>query len=225
VTFRRCGSSTAKRSTAHFFVNGNVYGKESDPAHYRRRPGGAIIGSFVMMLYASTHFDRIAGPNNTPPAVAAAALTGVSDQDRIVSAVKRTKASVVAIQMEVNGQQLVQMTRCFSSSSGSKVRRRATVSRPGVRFRVRLRFERRHRDQRARRNPADNGHVTKLTVVLPTATRCRLTSSPQHRRRRRRDSRGHYAKLLRRWNWPTRTNSSRASGRSRSASRSTCSRP
>jgi len=71
-----------------------------------------------MMLYASTHFDRIAGPNNTPPAVAAAALTGVSDQDRIVSAVKRTKASVVAIQMEVNGQQLVQMDPMFQQFFG-----------------------------------------------------------------------------------------------------------
>ena len=68
---------------------------------------GAIIGSFVMMLYASTHFANVAGPNNTPPAVAAAPLTGVSDQDRIVSAVKRTKASVVAITETINGQQVV----------------------------------------------------------------------------------------------------------------------
>jgi serine protease Do len=68
---------------------------------------GAIIGSFVMMLYASTHFANVAGPNHTPPAVAAAPLTGVSDQDRIVSAVKRTKASVVAITETLNGQQVV----------------------------------------------------------------------------------------------------------------------
>ncbi len=68
---------------------------------------GAIIGSFLMMLYASTHFPNVAGPNHTPPAVAAAPLTGVSDQDRIVSAVKRTKASVVAITETVNGQQVV----------------------------------------------------------------------------------------------------------------------
>ncbi len=68
---------------------------------------GAIIGSFVMMLYASTHFANVAGPNHTPPAVVAAPLTGVSDQDRIVSAVKRTKASVVAITEQINGQQVV----------------------------------------------------------------------------------------------------------------------
>ena len=68
---------------------------------------GAIIGSFVMMLYASTHFTNVAGPNHTPPAVAAAPLNGVSDQDRIVSAVKRTKASVVAITETINGQQVV----------------------------------------------------------------------------------------------------------------------
>ena len=68
---------------------------------------GAVIGSFVMMLYASTHFTNVAGPNHTPPAVAAAPLNGVSDQDRIVSAVKRTKASVVAITETSNGQQVV----------------------------------------------------------------------------------------------------------------------
>ena len=68
---------------------------------------GAIIGSFVMMLYASTHFTNVAGPNHTPPAVVAASLSGVSDQDRIVTAVKRTKASVVAITETINGQQVV----------------------------------------------------------------------------------------------------------------------
>jgi serine protease Do len=68
---------------------------------------GAIIGSFVMMLYASTHFTNVAGPHHTPPAVVAAPLTGVSDQDRIVSAVKRTKASVVAITETINGQTVV----------------------------------------------------------------------------------------------------------------------
>jgi serine protease Do len=69
---------------------------------------GAILGSFLMMLYASTHFSNIAGPNQTPPAVVAAApLSGVSDQDRIVSAVKRTKASVVAITETINGQEVV----------------------------------------------------------------------------------------------------------------------
>lgn len=68
---------------------------------------GAILGSFVMMLYASTHFTNVAGPNNTPPAVVAASISGVSDQDRIVTAVKRTKASVVAITETINGQQVV----------------------------------------------------------------------------------------------------------------------
>jgi serine protease Do len=68
---------------------------------------GAIIGSFIMMLYASTHFANVAGPDHTPPMVSAAPLTGVSDQDRIVSAVKRTKASVVAITETINGQQVV----------------------------------------------------------------------------------------------------------------------
>lgn len=68
---------------------------------------GAIVGSFVMMLYASTHFTNVAGPNNTPPAVSAAPLSGGSDQDRIVSAVKRAKPSVVAISVTVNGKQYI----------------------------------------------------------------------------------------------------------------------
>lgn len=66
---------------------------------------GAIVGAFVMMLYASTHFSNVAGPGNTPPAVSAAPLySGGSDQDRIVNAVKRVKPSVVAIDVTVNGQ-------------------------------------------------------------------------------------------------------------------------
>ena len=68
---------------------------------------GAIVGSFLMMLYASSHFGGATGPGQTPPAVAALPLNGVSDQDRIVSAVKRTKSSVVAIVEQINGQQYV----------------------------------------------------------------------------------------------------------------------
>ena len=69
---------------------------------------GAIIGSFSMMLFASTHFANVAGPGNTPPLVnAAPLLSGASDQDRIVSAVKRVEPSVVAITVVVNGQQYV----------------------------------------------------------------------------------------------------------------------
>lgn len=68
---------------------------------------GAVIGSFIMMLYASTHFANVAGPNSTPPAVNAAPLAGVSDQDRIVSAVKRAKPSVVAISVVINGKQYI----------------------------------------------------------------------------------------------------------------------
>ena len=43
---------------------------------------GAIIGSFSMMLYASTHFAGIAGPGNTPPAVSAAPLLATHRDDR-----------------------------------------------------------------------------------------------------------------------------------------------
>jgi S1-C subfamily serine protease len=70
---------------------------------------GAIIGSFSMMLFASTHFAGVAGPGNTPPLVNAAPLVtaGTTDQDRIINAVKRVEPSVVALQVVVNGNQLV----------------------------------------------------------------------------------------------------------------------
>jgi serine protease Do len=70
---------------------------------------GAIVGSFSMMLYASTHFAGVAGPNNTPPAVSAAPLlsNGTSDQDRIVNAVKRVEPAVVAIDVTINGTRVV----------------------------------------------------------------------------------------------------------------------
>jgi serine protease Do len=71
---------------------------------------GAIIGSFSMMLFASTHFAGVAGPGNTPPSVNAAPLPatgGTDDQSRIVNAVKRVEPSVVALEVVVNGTQLV----------------------------------------------------------------------------------------------------------------------
>lgn len=69
---------------------------------------GAIIGSFSMMLYASTHFVGVAGPGNTPPILSAAPITGgTTDQDRIVNAVRRVEPSVVALQVQVNGTQVV----------------------------------------------------------------------------------------------------------------------
>jgi serine protease Do len=79
---------------------------------------GAVIGSFLMMLYASSHFGGATGPDRTPPAIAAVPLSGVSDQDRIVSAVKRTKSSVVAITEEVNGQQVIPADPFFQQFFG-----------------------------------------------------------------------------------------------------------
>ncbi|HET9392178.1 MAG TPA: trypsin-like peptidase domain-containing protein [Candidatus Rubrimentiphilum sp.] len=68
---------------------------------------GAVVGSFAMMLYASTHFVAVTGPVHEPPAVRAASISGGSDQERIISAVKRVKASVVAIDVSVNGKQYI----------------------------------------------------------------------------------------------------------------------
>ena len=81
---------------------------------------GAVIGSFLMMLYASSHFGGATGPAGTPPAIAAVPLSGVSDQDRIVSAVKRTKSSVVAITEEVNGQEVVPADPFFQQFFGGQ---------------------------------------------------------------------------------------------------------
>jgi serine protease Do len=70
---------------------------------------GAILGSFSMMLFASTHFTNVAGTGNTPPEVSAAPLTssGGSDQERIVNAVKRVEPSVVSLLVTVNGTRVV----------------------------------------------------------------------------------------------------------------------
>jgi S1-C subfamily serine protease len=87
---------------------------------------GAVIGSFSMMIYASTHFSGVAGPNNQPPALSAAPLLGGSDQDRIVSAVKRVSPSVVALNVTVNGQQVVPMdpfSQMFGQQSPGRIQR------------------------------------------------------------------------------------------------------
>lgn len=97
---------------------------------------GAIIGSFSMMLFASTHFPNVAGPGNTPPQVVAAPLaSGGSDQDRIVSAVKRAQQAVVALNVTVNGQQYVPVDPFSQFFGGPNIVRpqhfRSTVSGSG----------------------------------------------------------------------------------------------
>lgn len=88
---------------------------------------GAIVGSFSMMLFASTHFAGVAGPGNTPPIVSAAPLAGGgSDQDRIITAVKRVAPSVVALNVNVNGQQMVPLdpfSQMFGQQGPSRVQR------------------------------------------------------------------------------------------------------
>ncbi|HTV74965.1 MAG TPA: trypsin-like peptidase domain-containing protein [Candidatus Acidoferrales bacterium] len=71
---------------------------------------GAIIGSFSMMVYASSHFANVAGPGNTPPLANAAPLeysSGGDDQQRIINAVRRVEPSVVALNVTVNGTQVI----------------------------------------------------------------------------------------------------------------------
>jgi S1-C subfamily serine protease len=101
---------------------------------------GAIIGSFSMMVYASTHFAGIAGPGNTPPAVSAAPLlaaTGTTDQDRIINAVKRVEPSVVALQVVVNGTQMVPQdpfSQFFGGGNGPVQRQRVQERASGSGF-------------------------------------------------------------------------------------------
>ncbi len=99
---------------------------------------GAIIGSFSMMLFASTHFAGVAGPGNTPPQVNAAALPsggGATDQDKIVAAVKRVEPSVVAIEVTINGTRMIPadpFSQMFGQGNGAPqqqtVRERASGS-------------------------------------------------------------------------------------------------
>ena len=129
---------------------------------------GAIIGSFVMMLYASTHFSNVAGPDHTPPAVVAAPLSGVSDQDRIVSAVKRTKASVVAITEQINGQQVVPVDpfiqQFFGGQQGPGVVRpyRGQASGSGFVYDTEGDIVTNAHVV----NPPSGGHISNLTVVF-----------------------------------------------------------
>jgi serine protease Do len=100
---------------------------------------GAIIGSFSMMLFASSHFANIAGPGNTPPAVSAAPLpvSGVSDQARIVNAVKRVEPSVVSLLVTVNGTRLVPadpFSQFFGGGQGPVTRQHYQESASGSGF-------------------------------------------------------------------------------------------
>lgn len=128
---------------------------------------GAVIGSFLMMLYASSHFGGATGPDRTPPAVAAVPLSGVSDQDRIVSAVKRTKSSVVAITEQVNGQQVIPADPFFQQFFGGQgpgIVQPYRGEASGSGFVIDGRGDivtNAHVLQ-----PPSGGHVTKLTVVF-----------------------------------------------------------
>jgi S1-C subfamily serine protease len=131
---------------------------------------GAVAGSFLMMLYASSHFGG-ATPGTTPPAVAALPLNGVSDQDRIVSAVKRTKSSVVAIVEQINGQQYVPadpIQQFFGGQSGGVERQyKAQASGSGFVFDSQGDIvTNAHVVQ-----PQQGAQVTKMTVVFANGDR------------------------------------------------------
>lgn len=134
---------------------------------------GAIVGAFVMMLYASTHFSNVAGPNNTPPAVSAAPLSsGGSDQDRIVNAVKRTKPSVVAISVTVNGKQYIpidpMLQQMFGQGPSIVQPFRGTASGSGFVFDDRGDIV---TNAHVVRPPVPNAQVSNITVLFPNNAR------------------------------------------------------
>jgi serine protease Do len=67
---------------------------------------GATVGSSSMMVYLGAHVPADA---QTPaaPAVSVEPLRGGTDQDRIVAAVKRDEPSVVALDVDIDGQRYV----------------------------------------------------------------------------------------------------------------------
>ena len=137
---------------------------------------GAIVGAFVMMLYASTHFSNVAGPNGTPPAVSAAPLTsGGSDQDRIVNAVKRSKPSVVAISVTVNGKQYIPvdpLLQQFFGQQGPGIVQpfRGKASGSGFVFDDKGDIV---TNAHVVRPPVPNAQVSDITVLFPNNTRAK----------------------------------------------------
>lgn len=137
---------------------------------------GAIVGAFVMMLYASTHFSNIAGPDGTPPAVSAAPLTsGGSDQDRIVNAVKRSKPSVVAISVTVNGKQYIPvdpLLQQFFGQQGPGIVQpfRGKASGSGFVFDDKGDIV---TNAHVVRPPVPNAQVSDITVLFPNNTRAK----------------------------------------------------
>src|SRR5271165_2598 len=135
---------------------------------------GAVIGSFAMMLYASGRFAGPATADRAPSVVSAAPIVPayVSDQERIVNAVKRVSPSVVALNITVNGERYVPVdpfAQMFGMQSPGRVQRfRARASGSGWVF---------GRDGYIVTNahvvvPArGQGQVTKIEVLFPNGDR------------------------------------------------------
>ncbi len=116
---------------------------------------------------------------------AAALSSGTSDQDRIVSAVKRVSPSVVALNVTVNGRQVVPVDPFQQFFGGGAGRAGAAASRraPPARASSISATDGADRHQRPRRHPPSR-RSRKIEVVFPNGDRVPgHVYSRQHRRR------------------------------------------
>ena len=125
---------------------------------------GAIVGSLAVMFFTGGHLGDTAQGTVTPTTVSAAPLGGGgSDQDRIVSAVKRVSPSVVSLFVTINGERYVPSD---PFSQGAPRVQRYKRARFG--FRLGLLEGRIHRHQRARRGAQRRVRQgSKIEVLFP----------------------------------------------------------
>jgi serine protease Do len=94
---------------------------------------GAIAGSLAMMFFFGNKYGGQAASGVTPTTVSAAPITagGTSDQERIVSAVKRVSPSVVSLFVTINGERYIPTDPFGLTGQGRVQRYKARASGSG----------------------------------------------------------------------------------------------